>query len=228
MSKRCCRCKQVLPEDQFVKDKRRKDGLCPRCKNCYKDYYLKNSDSLLKSKSRYREAHRNELAQAAREYYQKHKERTAETVRAYVASHKDEHRKYQREYQLKYRRENHEQVRKLERANRAKNRDKRLAHEKARRAANKDLFVAYRQNYRAKKEGNGGKYSKEDIALLYRNQHGKCWWCGKPLGKKYHVDHRIPVSKGGSSDPSNLCLACSFCNLSKSDKMPWEWSDRLL
>jgi 5-methylcytosine-specific restriction endonuclease McrA len=31
------------------------------------------------------------------------------------------------------------------------------------------------------------------------------------------IDHRIPKSKGGSNDKSNLVLACYGCNSEKSD-----------
>lgn len=36
---------------------------------------------------------------------------------------------------------------------------------------------------------------------------------------KAHIDHIIPISKGGNSEPSNLQVLCRTCNLSKSDKM---------
>jgi len=73
-----------------------------------------------------------------------------------------------------------------------------------------------------------GVYTNEDIQLLFKTQKGLCWWCGIKLTTKYEIDHRIPVSKGGSNWPNNLCLTCRKCNRSKSDKYPHEWSDRLL
>lgn len=36
---------------------------------------------------------------------------------------------------------------------------------------------------------------------------------------KAHIDHIIPISKGGHSEPSNLQVLCRTCNLSKSDKL---------
>ena len=27
-----------------------------------------------------------------------------------------------------------------------------------------------------------------------------------------HIEHIIPLSRGGRSDESNLCLACAWCN----------------
>lgn len=59
-------------------------------------------------------------------------------------------------------------------------------------------------------------------------QGGRCWWGAHPLGDNFHIDHRIPLSRGGAHDPSNIVLACASCNLSKHDKMPWEFAGRLL
>jgi len=45
-----------------------------------------------------------------------------------------------------------------------------------------------------------------------------CQYCGRSApGVVLHVDHVVPVSKGGSNDMSNLVTACEDCNLGKSD-----------
>ena len=59
------------------------------------------------------------------------------------------------------------------------------------------------------------------------SQKNRCWWCGKKLKGSYHVDHRIPLSRGGSNWPENIVIACPFCNLSKCDKTPLEFAGRL-
>lgn len=48
-----------------------------------------------------------------------------------------------------------------------------------------------------------------------------CQICGKYMPDEVglHVDHVIPVSKGGKSVPSNLRVLCSKCNGSKHDKL---------
>lgn len=49
----------------------------------------------------------------------------------------------------------------------------------------------------------------------------KCCICGasaKEDGIKLHVDHIIPVSKGGTTVMSNLRTLCNHCNMGKSDK----------
>ena len=44
--KKCCRCEIVQVIENFSKDRKCKDGLCPLCKCCRKDYYLKNLDKI--------------------------------------------------------------------------------------------------------------------------------------------------------------------------------------
>ena len=47
-----------------------------------------------------------------------------------------------------------------------------------------------------------------------------CVLCGRGAedGVKLHVDHIIPVSKGGKTTPDNLRTLCERCNLGKRDK----------
>lgn len=84
-----------------------------------------------------------------------------------------------------------------------------------------------RHRRRARELEVEGSHTKEDILLQYRSQHGKCWWCAKPVGNKYHVDHVRPITRGGSDNPENLVIACPFCNRSKKNKLPHEWDGRM-
>ena len=56
---------------------------------------------------------------------------------------------------------------------------------------------------------------------ILRRDGFKCQICGATAqdGVKLHVDHIIPVSKGGKTEPSNLRTLCDRCNLGKSDKI---------
>ena len=61
------------------------------------------------------------------------------------------------------------------------------------------------------------KELRDQIAF---RDHFTCQICGKymPDGVGLHIDHIIPVSKGGKSVPSNLQVLCSKCNGRKSTK----------
>ncbi len=49
-----------------------------------------------------------------------------------------------------------------------------------------------------------------------------CTYCGDTEGP-FHCDHIIPVSRGGTGDPSNLTTACADCNTKKGTMTPDEW-----
>jgi hypothetical protein len=50
---------------------------------------------------------------------------------------------------------------------------------------------------------------------------GRCEYCrmNQALqGATFHLEHILPRSRGGASDPTNLAWACPACNLRKSDR----------
>lgn len=49
----------------------------------------------------------------------------------------------------------------------------------------------------------------------------RCYWCGKRVSKRRrHIDHIVPLVKGGSDGVHNLCLSCENCNHRKNAKLP--------
>jgi 5-methylcytosine-specific restriction endonuclease McrA len=58
------------------------------------------------------------------------------------------------------------------------------------------------------------------ISELYRKQNGLCALCGASLELgNCHVDHKIPVSRGGGNERENLQLTHRKCNQSKGAKV---------
>jgi 5-methylcytosine-specific restriction endonuclease McrA len=51
-------------------------------------------------------------------------------------------------------------------------------------------------------------------------QRWMCPICRTSIRKEFHVDHIMPLAKGGSHEPSNLQLLCPQCNLRKNAKHP--------
>ncbi len=88
---------------------------------------------------------------------------------------------------------------------------------------NKEQKRVIGRNYRARKTGNGGTHTKEDIKALFFEQKGLCGLCDMKLdAENFHVDHWKPMAKGGANDKSNLKLLHPTCNLRKSSKDPSE------
>ena len=80
---------------------------------------------------------------------------------------------------------------------------------------------------RALRSVTGGSHTAADIAAQHARQKGRCYWCDEKVGRRYHVDHIVPLARGGSNDPENLVISCRFCNLSRGAKLPHEWGSRL-
>jgi hypothetical protein len=69
------------------------------------------------------------------------------------------------------------------------------------------------------------KTLRESISVRRRfdimNRDGfRCQLCGASSadGTQLHIDHRVPLAKGGSNEDDNLWTLCGHCNLGKSDK----------
>lgn len=56
---------------------------------------------------------------------------------------------------------------------------------------------------------------------IFQRDNFTCQYCGrtKKVGIKLVIDHKVPVSKGGTDSPENLITACDECNLGKSNKL---------
>jgi len=69
----------------------------------------------------------------------------------------------------------------------------------------------------------GGKVSSEVKFNLFVKQSGICYWCFEKLDKIYHIDHVIPISRGGDNSETNIVVCCKSCNSQKSNKLVEEW-----
>lgn len=78
------------------------------------------------------------------------------------------------------------------------------------------------RNYSARKLKAEGKHTAGDVRSMFVSQRGLCL-CGADLTLGFHVDHKRPLSRGGSNWPENLQLLCPFCNTSKGAKTMEEW-----
>lgn len=84
--------------------------------------------------------------------------------------------------------------------------------------------VATRKRY-ARKKGAVGTFTAADIEAMLIEQRGCCSYCRMPM-RQYHIEHIIPLSRGGGNGAENLALACPTCNQEKSWRTPEEWTRR--
>lgn len=81
--------------------------------------------------------------------------------------------------------------------------------------------LAFEPPAQTKEAQRKARYGNQKRRLLREN--AVCSYCGIPLSlETARLDHRIPLSKGGSNGYDNLCLACEKCDTEKGNKMPHE------
>lgn len=127
-------------------------------------------------------------------------ERNREMLLVAARISKKKHRESQRIYNREWRRKNHEHAN---------------ARDTAYRKSHPSEHIVYRLNRRKKQHNIAGECTPSQIEARFRYHGNHCVYCG---GKAQHVDHMIPVSRGGTNWPSNLVPACHSCNSRKARK----------
>lgn len=79
------------------------------------------------------------------------------------------------------------------------------------------------------KSNNRPKMSKSKRFRILRRDGFRCKMCGRGPDDgddvKLHIDHKMPLSKGGGNDEENLWTLCDACNGAKSDTIMEELFD---
>jgi hypothetical protein len=90
--------------------------------------------------------------------------------------------------------------------------------------AHPEKMQARRRARRALKRGNPGSVGVElrDWRRLVRRHRGCCAYCGDQP-ETIHMDHVIPLARGGRHAIGNVLPACPTCNHSKSATLLVEW-----
>ena len=164
-------------------------------------YREKNRD-LLKLKDRLRYANNPELfRRRKRESILRHLEETRKRCREWHRTHSEHRRKYREKYRERYRADWRRYYRNT------KNKDKinarRLRSKARRRSIEKRVLAEL--------------FTREEI---FDRCKGVCFYCHKKIRRnKWHLDHKIPLSKGGTHTRGNVTASCPKCNLSKADKI---------
>lgn len=197
--KQCSKCKEFKPctIEFFAPCKTRKADFNSWCRMCYREqsraWRLNNKERHRYSVKVWQKKHVENRKKIAKTYYTKHKEK----ILAY--------------FRKRYKTDS----------------EKVKAINKSWKERNPKAVVAIGENYRARKHKAEGKYTATDIQQQGDKQNWKCYWkfdgCLVDCSVKYHVDHVIPLSRGGSNWPSNIVISCPCCNSSKGNKLPSEF-----
>jgi hypothetical protein len=181
--------------DKWVKENRERNT------NNKRNWYLSNRDKILKKRSEHYAQHREAMLERQKKYQKRPEVREHKLKRQHIYyqeyKKRPSVREQRREYLRKYREEHPE----------------------------KGKMVHHRR--RALENGNGGSYTVEELNQLWHEQRGFCYYCGellyKTLNSVYHIEHKTPLSRGGTNDISNIVLSCAECNLRKGTKTDKEF-----
>ncbi len=92
---------------------------------------------------------------------------------------------------------------------------------------NPDKVRARTHRRRARRLNAPGTHTAQQIKDLLQKQSFRCAYCRKSIKSGYHVDHIIPLSRGGGNGVTNIQILCPHCNCSKNAKDPIHFAQQL-
>jgi 5-methylcytosine-specific restriction endonuclease McrA len=196
--RQCLDCKDFFPPttDYFYKSPRGREGLGPYCKPCH---HARAAWNKQKPEVKAKAQSRKKL------YYQAHKEQAREWHGAWYEANREQTLEKDRQF-----RKEHPEILAQRWQNWYQTEN------------GKEHCRSRVRNRQARRKGADGNFTHTDILAQHKAQKGRCYYCQIKL-IEYHVDHIVPIIRGGSNEPSNLVLACPHCNMSKGTKLLSEW-----
>ena len=227
--KKCIKCGVWKARSEFHKNKQRKDGLRPECKDCHcedvrewkhnnsenvrennRDWAYRNPGKVREFKRKWTVSNPEKVREIGRKSYWKNPEKkrqkskrwrdaNPDKVLSWYHDDKDRKKEVQRQYRISH-------------PEKGRGRFKRWL------LGNPGKLREYDQNRRALKKGNGGKITSEEWTMLMEKYGYKCLCCGRN-DVKLTLDHIVPLVKGGLNTIDNAQPLCGSCNSSKGTKI---------
>ena len=200
--KYCCKCNVSKSFDSFHKKCNSSDGFSTICKECKR--------ALDKA---YREENKEKLAKQFKDKYYKDLEVTRALAREKYKNASDEAKVKRKLTKKEYNKNLPEHVKE-----RKKNYDKEYFSSET----GKLVIANSVHKRRAQKLSScDNTITSQSLEELKKSQEYLCKYCGCALDFSakgtVHLDHVIPLSKGGAHSISNVVWSCSSCNLRKSN-----------
>lgn len=182
-----------------------KDGKCKPCKRTYrKKRYPLTKEREKETTAKWRSENKDRVYRTKREWQIKNKESCYLSTRIW----------YQK---------NREKVIAQKSIYASKNSERIREYTRERRKKFPELHRTRNRNRKALLKSAEGKLSVDIEKKLFDLQKGKCVCCRRKLGSNYHLDHIIPISKGGKNSDDNVQLLRAECNLKKRAKDPVDY-----
>lgn len=170
-----------------------------------------------KASAKYRYAAHPERGKAnARAWAASHREQKRASGKAWTEAHKEQENTRKKAWRSAHRKQENARCKAWD----ATHPELKKARTKAWAESHPEQRKIYKHNRRNRTEIDGGALSSGIIAVLFTRQKGKCAICKKSLKAGHHLDHIVPVARGGKNSDRNVQLTCPKCNLEKNSKDP--------
>ena len=150
----CRKCHEIKIADYFSKDKRDKDGVHTKCKQCCKEYYENNKEEISEKHRQYRENHKEEISEKCRLYHKNHKEEIRERHRQWYENNKEKICEKNRQYRENHKEEERERIRQWRENHKEEIREYRENHKE-------EIRERHRQKYENK--------TQQEMMKIYEN-----------------------------------------------------------
>ena len=133
---------------------------------------------------------------------------------------RDSHQEYIKSYRKEYRKHNKKMLSEVDRAYYIDNKNKFIERAKKWRINNRERYKAIKANRRSLVKN----LTEAVVQLVYEkniknNRRLSCYLCLIPISiQDSHLEHKTPLSRGGSNDFTNLEVSCRQCNQRKGAK----------
>ena len=185
-------------------------------------YYVAHRDALRTRAVAYRLAHLEEERGHHAAHYAAHRDEDNARRKAYYEAHRE---KAKISGAMRYRTHREEKAA-WSAGYYAANRVQKIAYLRAWRAEHPDEAHERDARHSAKRRGartcdHPACLALVPVSLAWQTNPHVCWICGTPVwqGVNLHMDHVMPISRGGLHCSDNLRPACAFCNLSKHNRV---------
>jgi 5-methylcytosine-specific restriction endonuclease McrA len=171
-----------------------------------REWRAKNPELDKQKTKRWKDKNKNQLSEYYKCYYNSHREEMLIRAKNYYSEHKEERSEYDR----KWRKNKPKKERKPAIS-------KTMEYKKAARHS-------YKQRFR-----DAGKLTTQVVMDIYDKNIERfgeltCYLCLSPVQKGLeHLEHNVPLSRGGKNERSNLEISCVHCNCVKGNKTAEEF-----
>jgi hypothetical protein len=190
MMKKCTKCNELLPLDQFNEKSTEKDTFDSRCKGCIKQYYLNHKEE----RKQYLLDHKEEIKQRKKQYYSNHKEEIKQYAKQYgkqyYSNHKDKikqytfnHKEQKKQYDLNHKEEIKQNSKRYELNHKEEIKQRKKQYNLDHKEKIAQQEKQYRLDHKEERKQNGKQYE-----LNHKEER-------KQRKKQYYIDNKEKIKQ---------------------------------